>query len=170
MKWRYALYAVSIAGLGWAVIFGDPPASAVSEPARPPQSGHRELADDQRPLGRGVRDDEVLALVPRARIVSGVPDVVRSTAFAATDWSSPASSAASATGPVAPAELPFTYVGRQRIDGGWQVFVSSKDDAPIRTRRAGDAVDDQYQVVSITDDTMVVDYLPLHTQYSIPLE
>ena len=29
MKWRYALYAVSIAGLGWAVIFGDPPASAV---------------------------------------------------------------------------------------------------------------------------------------------
>jgi hypothetical protein len=172
MKWRYVVYAVSIAGLGTAVLTGGSPAqdASVSEaaPSHRPQAEVRRAA----PPGRAsdaTGDEVVLALVPRRRLFESASASGPTIAFASTAWARPTTSASATTEPAAPDAPPFTYVGRQLDGSRWLVLVADKDAAP-RAVQVGDVVDDDYRVASIGDDAMVVDYLPTHTQYSIPLE
>jgi hypothetical protein len=172
MKWRYVAYAVSIAGLGTAVLTGGQPAQDASVSEAVPS--HRPQADVRRDAPSGRASDAtsaemVLALVPRRRLFESASTSGPTIAFASTTWARPASSASAPAGPVAPDAPPFTYVGRQLEGSRWLVLVADKDAAP-RAVQVGDLVDDDYRVASIGDDAMVVDYLPTHTQYSIPLE
>ena len=172
MKWRYIAYAVSIAGLGTAVLTGGSPVQNAEVSEALPV--HRAQADLHRaaPSGRAwiaPGDEAVLALVPRRRLFESEPASRAALAFASTAWGRPASVASAPAGPTAPDAPPFAYVGRQLEGTRWLILVADKDAAP-RAVQVGDVVDDDYRVASIGGDAMVVDYLPTHTQYSIPLE
>ena len=173
MKWRYAAYAFSIAGLGWAALAGDPsgPRETVSQvlPARLSTSGVRGDPSHRAETSVAADEELVRALVPRARLFAGAAGRGPATAFMLATWALPAPAASTGARPAAPAAPPFAYVGRQFIGTQWQVLVADKDDVP-RVVQVGDLVDEQYRVVSIDAGALVVEHLPSRTSYSIPLE
>lgn len=172
MKWRYGFYAMAIAGLGAAVLTdqrssGDedvvsPVARRTQQAARTPAGRDAARAPEAAP------SDSVLALVARDGAVRDADGGARATAFSTHSWTPVASQTAAASEPAAPSQPPFTYIGRQPIPGGWQVFVSEND--VVQTVKVADVIDDQYKVLSIGETEMTLEYLPLHTRFSISLE
>jgi len=172
MKWRYVLYAATIAGLGAAVLTdqrssGDE--EVVSAVTRRTQQAARPPAGrDGARVPEGAPSDTVLALVARDGSVRDAEGGAQTTAFSTHSWTPVASQTAAASGPTAPSQPPFTYIGRQPIPGGWQVFVSEND--VVQTVKVADVIDDRYKVLSIGETEMTLEYLPLHTRFSMSLE
>jgi hypothetical protein len=170
MNRRYVLYAVGIIGLSAAVLSDRlSPAEAVVEPIARPASRHQDAQPpramrEDGPAARAVPADQILALIARGPRDAGAPG----TAFSAHSWAPVASAAPAASEPAAPPALPFSYVGKQSVDGGWQVFIAENDD--VRTVKVSDLIDDQYKVLSIDAAEMTLDYLPLHAKILVSIE
>jgi len=62
---------------------------------------------------------------------------------------------------------PFTYVGKKLEDGHWEVYLGTADATLVA--RAGQALDPQYRVVSITPPTMVLLYLPMNEKQTLQI-
>ncbi len=73
--------------------------------------------------------------------------------------------AASAPPPQAP-PLPFAYMGKLVEDATTTVFLARQDRNYVV--RAGDTIDGTYRVERIGDDGLVVTYLPLKIQQTLP--
>ena len=89
--------------------------------------------------------------------------------FARRDWSpvvkAPVSAAPSTPAPAPPA-LPFNYLGKQRIDDVWEVFLARGEETVIV--REGQMIDGgTYRVESIKPPALVLTYTPLAQQQSI---
>src|SRR5262245_35981773 len=63
--------------------------------------------------------------------------------------------------------LPFTYLGRIKSGGTTTVFLARQNRESVA--RVGDILDDTYRVEKIDETRMVLVYLPLGTQQSLPL-
>ena len=91
--------------------------------------------------------------------------------FATRNWAPVVKSAPAATAPPpAPSAppLPFAFLGKQRIESGWEVFLSRGDQTLIL--REGAVIDgDTYRVESINPPTLVLNYLPLAQQQTIAI-
>jgi hypothetical protein len=175
MKRRYMLYAVAIAGLGAAVL-SDQRSLADEEVVQPvartaqqrppalvaPANRESVRAPDAAP------SDSVLALVARNAPDRYADAGAQATAFSAHSWKPAASAIAAASEPAAPSQPPFTYIGRQPVAGGWQVFVVEND--VVQAVKPDDLIDDQYKVLSIGETEMTLEYLPLHIKFSMALE
>ena len=175
VKRRYVLYAVAVAGLGIAVLSDrlSPAQEEVVQPlARTTQQSPQAvpLAPASHESARAHADspsDAVLALVARNAAGRDANADAQATAFSSHSWK-PVASAVAASEPTAPLQPPFTYIGRQPIDGGWQVFIVEKD--VVQAVKVSDLIDDQYKVLRISETEMKLEYLPLHTQFSMSLE
>lgn len=80
--------------------------------------------------------------------------------FASIDWTPPPPPAPPpvAAEPMAPA-LPFSFLGKQKTESGWEVFLSRGETTFIV--RESQAFADSYRVESIHPPQMTVTYLPL---------
>lgn len=92
--------------------------------------------------------------------------------FAPRDWSPAprrARAEVSLPPPVSSAPaLPFSYLGKQRVDQGWEVFLSHDDRTLIV--REGQSIDDgTYRVESIKPPVLVLTYTPLAQQQTIAI-
>jgi hypothetical protein len=91
--------------------------------------------------------------------------------FASRDWSPAANAPKTAepllpTPPAAAPPLPFNYLGKQRIDDVWEVFLAMGEQTLIV--REGQTIDgDNYRVESIKPPTLVLIYTPLAQQQTI---
>jgi len=62
---------------------------------------------------------------------------------------------------------PFAYVGKKLEDGHWEVYLGTADATLVA--RAGQALDPQYRVVSISPPTMVLLYLPMNEKQTLQI-
>ena len=81
----------------------------------------------------------------------------------------PPPQAARAVAPAAPSAppLPFTYIGRLTQDGKTEVFVLRGDE--LISIAAGQKIDAQYRVDSISDARIAFTYLPLKSRQTLEL-
>jgi hypothetical protein len=108
-------------------------------------------------------EPEILALAPRT------PEVGGKVLFAATSWTPPPPKPPPPPPPAPPTAppLPFKYVGKQRIAGGWEVFINQGEQ--VLVVRAGQSIDQVYRVESVKPPTMVLTYLPLDQTQSMSI-
>jgi hypothetical protein len=108
-------------------------------------------------------EPEILALAPRKAEVGG------KALFAATSWTPPPPKPPPPPPPAPPMAppLPFKYVGKQRIAGGWEVFINRGEQ--VLVVRAGQSIDAAYRVESVKPPTMVLTYLPLDETQSMSI-
>lgn len=84
-------------------------------------------------------------------------------AFATRDWTPPPPPAPPAAPPPPPSAptLPFAYRGKQLVDGEWSVFLSSERFGDLIVK-AGDVIENIYQVETVSPTVVQLTYLPLH--------
>lgn len=145
-KRRLTILLLALAGIAALVIFDTPespstPASRKSPSRISPPSGN----------------DMILALSPRAAVSNeGVPD-----AFGVRDWTPPPPPPPPAPPPAPPQapSLPFSYLGKQLLDGHWTVFLGQQDKTYIV--QVGDVIGDAYKIERIAPPHLTLTYLPL---------
>lgn len=108
----------------------------------------------------GTRASPLFAVIPRGELYAPEQGASPRDLFAAVDWTPPPPPppVVAPAPPVAPA-LPFTYVGKRRENGTWQVFIGRGDDVLIV--HEGQTLFNQYRVESVTPPQMTLTYLPL---------
>lgn len=148
---HWALGAVLVATVAAAVGLAGPEedgtARAVPAPPMPPRA-----AAVATPTAVAAPDADA----PRALgAASGDP-------FAARDWAPPV--AQRVAPPVAP-PLPYAYFGRMNEGRDVVVFLQRGD--RTYTARRGETLDPEYRIADITDDAIVIVYLPLKQRQSL---
>jgi hypothetical protein len=113
----------------------------------------------------------VAVLANRARDVlqdAAVERPMLADPFAMRDWAPavrPVATAGPAPAPVAP-PVPLVYLGKQRIDGRWQVFLSQGEQTVIV--QEGQSIDNgTYRVESIKPPLLVLQFLPMAQEQMI---
>lgn len=106
----------------------------------------------------------ILALVPRG---TETPDQVDP--FGAHDWTPPPPPPPPLPPPPPPQapQLPFSYLGKELVDGRLEVFLSRQDRTFIV--REDDVIEGTYRVEKISPPTMVLTYLPLKQQQTLSI-
>jgi hypothetical protein len=105
-----------------------------------------------------------------AKLRRGEPEASQSDPFAPRSFAPlrQAASAAAPEAPKGPPPLPFTYAGWLTQDGRTEVYVLRGDE--LISIAAGQKIDAQYRVDSITGSRIGFTYLPLKTRQSIELD
>lgn len=158
-----ALFAAS-AGL---VLLGDTDRHAIGqevvEAAKP---GNRTAADHNisRAKAAMASPPMILALLPRGTETTEPTDP-----FAAHDWTPPPPPPPPSPPPPPPQapQLPFSYLGKELVDGRLEVFLSRQDRTFIV--REDDVIEGTYRVEKISPPTMVFTYLPLKQQQTLSI-
>jgi hypothetical protein len=88
-------------------------------------------------------------------------------AFEPRSWIPPEPKVKTSPSPPQAPPLPFIYVGKMMEDGQTVVFLSKQE--RNYAVRSGDKIDGTYQVDKINPTTMVLTYLPLNLQQSLPI-
>jgi hypothetical protein len=102
-----------------------------------------------------------------AKLRRGEADAPQNDPFAPRNFAPARQEAAAAApqGPKGAPPLPFTYVGWLTQDGKTEVFVARGDE--LISIAAGQKIDAQYRVDSISDSRIGFTYLPLKTRQSL---
>ena len=174
MKRRHLLMGVGLAGAAWLAFFGDKSADTGMEsivasqstmsPAAPAGQGvirSSTLIEAKSEVAQGEAEIPITVLKPRAELVSGASiGDENDRLFASKSWESPqlAKLAPPPPPPTAP-PLPFSYVGKQTVDGRMEVFLARGDEIFV----VGDqtVIQNTYRVVSIKPPMLSLLYLPL---------
>ena len=176
MKRRHLLMGVGLAGAAWLAFFGDksadtgmasfvPGQSTLSPalPAAPAGQGvirSSTLIEAESEVAQREAEIPITALKPRAELMSGASGDGNDRLFSSKSWEPPqlAKLAPPPPPPTAP-PLPFSYVGKQTVDGRVEVFLARGDEIFV----VGDqtVIQNTYRVVSIKPPMLSLLYLPL---------
>lgn len=114
-------------------------------------------------------DPMVLALVTREQLIRHARPDGPAALFASHNWTPPPPPAKPLPAPLPTAPpVPFTYLGKLKDDGEWQVFLGQGDTTWIV--RKNDLVNKLYQVVDIGPSSLTLLYLPLGQPQSLTIE
>lgn len=115
--------------------------------------------------GKSVKAERVipiLSLQPRASLISdGRSDKPSESVFQTQSWNPPPPpppKVQAAPPPMAP-PLSFSYLGKMKQDGAWEVYLARGEKVFIA--RAGSIIEGVYQVNAIVPPTLSLTYLPL---------
>lgn len=99
-------------------------------------------------------------LVPRSDLYPSSQQAPFKNLFASVDWTppTPPPPLVKPPAPVAP-PLPFTFIGKGRANGEWQVFLGRGDEVLIV--QEGQTLANQYRIESVAPPLMTITYLPL---------
>jgi len=64
--------------------------------------------------------------------------------------------------------LPFTYIGRQRSNGKWEVYLARGDD--VLFVEANSVIDGVYELKSIDPNVLTFLYLPLQQTQTLAIQ
>lgn len=177
---RMALYAATIASLLIALLKGGPPdqvvqpvqrqSAAVNETSTPPSHTPSDRLAEDRSKRTGKTMERLLDLKPRRELLGAAGEEgasAHSSLFLPRNWAPPAAPGDVASAPALP-PLPFVYVGKQTVDGQWQVFLQDKDD--LRMVKVADVIESTYKVLQIQPPSMTLEYLPTHETQTLTIE
>ena len=143
--------------------------SIQAETKKPPAAGPDELDAVRPPRAEAAADKAVpieMAKLTRVPPASGGVDV-----FAAKSWARPAAARAAVSLPpplpVAP-PLPFQFVGQIHGREGPTILLARGEES--LSVKAGEAIDGEYRLESITDEVLTFVYLPLNERQTLGLE
>jgi hypothetical protein len=107
------------------------------------------------------KEPRILPLAPRAATAD------TKALFATTSWTPPAPRPAKEPPPLPPTAppLPFKYVGKQRMDEVWEVFLSRGDETLIV--REGQTIESSYRIDAVKPPNLTLTYLPLGEQQQL---
>jgi len=154
---RWLLWMLLLVGLGWLVATdqrrSQPKPQALADvPPRQAKPPAPAPGPEQAP------DVAVRDLIPRVRLIAKrQPGGPVTDLFASRNWAPPPAPAAPPPAllpPAAPAPPQFTYLGKRRDEGGWQVYLGRGDLALIV--REGETIDGGYRVESIKPPTLTL--------------
>lgn len=153
---RLALLLAVLLALAGLVLFDDGEQAAPHGIVEAAAAGRR-ASDD------GPRLSPILALKPRTE--PSTPPAP--TFFGQHDWTPPLPPPPPAPPPPPPQApaLPFSYLGKQLVDGEWTVFLAHKD--RTYTVRTGDTIEAAYRVDRIAPPTLTLSYLALRQQQTL---
>lgn len=168
---RQAVWAALLVGAAWLAFFGnDAPGEVAVGIANPVSSKRIEpVRAGQAAAARGeaMAAMALLALRPREKLIHASPEVPVDL-FAAKSWTPPPPPPAPVpvAAPVAP-PLPYTYAGKKRQDGQWEVYLLRGDLTHIVQR--GSVLDGQYVVEQIEPPAMHFTYKPLGQRQTLTI-
>lgn len=177
MKTRHLLMLAGVAGAAWLAFFGDKsadtdaagpvarrpalPPSSIAAPAGERVSGSSTLIEAESHAAQGKGEVHILALQPRAELMSmaGSEHGLFAGRSAAPSLAALKQVTAPAPAPTAP-PLPFTYLGKQLSGGHMEVYLARGDE--VFVVRDNSVIQNTYRVEAIRPPTLSFVYLPLN--------
>lgn len=180
MKSRHILLACGVTFAGWLAIFGDKtsdddiamPVERSSIPASPPSSSIQLGSTRTNTSSSGDKSGKlphILALQSRETLIGEMDADQPASLFASQSWTPPPPppTPAPAVAPTAP-PLPFKYLGKQKEEEEWQVFLGREDMTFIVKKN--DVIGGLYKVQDIAPPSLTLLYLPLNQMQSLTIE
>lgn len=176
MKPRHIVMALALATSAWLSVYGETESDIdITEAVVKPTSVEgRAVAPRSANSSKDQVQIPILPLQSREILFAQVDQSGRrKEIFVSHSWappppppSAPPAVIQPSSAPSAP-PLPFTYLGKKREDGKWEVYLSRGDQTIIAHEQS--VIDKNYHVSSITPPTLLITYVPLNQAQSMPI-
>lgn len=138
------------------------PPDALSLPTSVLPGSREPIGRRDMPPKRPASDEELLALVPRIRLVGPAPSSAEGPSrplFTSRAWNPPPVAATPPAAPSAPA-MPYTFLGKKHESGAWEIYLGRGEQSFIA--REGQVLEGAWRVDAIAPPSMTLTYLPLN--------
>lgn len=179
MNARNVVIWSTLIGSAWLAIAGDRSSdTGIAQPTKFVTASPRDSSNNRSNDAKGTastippdKDEQLLVLLPRTQREDEEVSRKETALFDQKSWAPPPPppppTALVSRRPMAP-PLPYQYVGKQWLDNRWTIFLA-RDDATYRAR-IGDLLDETYRVEAIDASVLVLRYLPLKQEQTLPIE
>ncbi|MNS03127.1 hypothetical protein D3C72_344550 [compost metagenome] len=169
MKLRHLILAIVLLGTVWLSFSED--AEGVIEPIERKTESKSENVHQATTFVQSekIKEPLILSLQSRATIFEVANQDGSTKLFGSHSWNPPPPPPPKSPPPPPPSAppLPFTYLGKQKEDSKWLVFLARDDRTYIVAEDT--TIDDAYRINSITPPVLSLIYLPMNQVQTLPI-